>query len=190
MATISYSNTELQALASLLAPLVAPLLAPTPPVVVVPPPVVTPPAGVFWLFNAGKFVGAGDYSYGSGKVTYGATIVVTGDEGLQPRMPGDDFDTTGYNFVLVSIKPTQKQTWISGMEKIGDVPIPGNHGPVDITPYGPKTLVLNTWNDFKIPIGLFGNMPTHMYKIMFQGQNVASPSTNKVEFDKIGFSPS
>lgn len=155
------------------------------------PPDPPPVPGTFWLYKAGVFNGAGSYDYGSGKVTYGAsTVIVTGDEAWQPRMPNDDFNTTGYNYVTVSIKPTQKQTWISGMEMIGDVAIPGATGPVDIMPYGPNPVVVGQWNTYKIPIGKFGNLPgLHVYKIMFQGQNVPSPSTNKVEYDAVGFVP-
>jgi hypothetical protein len=169
----------------------------SPPPVTDPPPASGPPAnpppvaGTFWLYKAGKFVGAGDYNFGSGKVLYGAsTVTVTGDEGWQPRMPGDDFDTTGYHWITVSIKPTQQQSWQSGMLMIGDQTIPGSHGAVDITPYGPKTLAIGQWNTYKIPIGQFGNLPgLHVYKIMFLGQNVPNKSTNKVEFDAVGFLP-
>lgn len=169
---------------------------PAPPPVVTPPvnpPPVNPPpvAGTFWLYKAGIFKGPGDYSYGSGRITYGASsVIVTGDEAWQPRMPADDFNTTGFHYVTVSIKPTQKQTWITGMEMIGDVAIPGATGPVDIMPYGPNPAVIGQWNTYKIPIGKFGNLPgLHVYKIMFQGQNVPSPSTNKVEYDAVGFVP-
>jgi len=101
-------------------------------------PVVTPPpaAGTFYIFNAGKFVGAGDcsgYSFGSGKVTCGTTVTVSGDEGWQPRMPADDFNATGYNFVTVSIKPTQAgNTWVTGAEMVGDISFPGCANPPSI----------------------------------------------------------
>jgi len=147
----------------------------------------------FWLFKAGRFLGPGDYSYGSGRISYGhTTVVVTGDEAWQPRMPNDDLNTDPYTYVTVSIKPTQVQTWISGMEMIGDVAIPGSTGPVDLSKYGPNPVVIGEWNTYKIPLTAYGikqGSGLHVYKIMFQGQNVPSPATNKVEFDAVGFLP-
>jgi len=151
------------------------------------------PARPFWLYKAGTFKGPGDYSYGSGKITYGSsTVIVTGDEAWQPRMPNDDLNTGPYRYVTVSIRPTQKQTFISGMEMIGDVPIPGGEAPVDLSGYGPNPMTLNEWNVFKVPLTAYGikaGSGLHVYKIMFQGQNVPSPSTNKVEYDAVGFLP-
>jgi hypothetical protein len=166
---------------------------------VTPPPVAlqsdpTPPAsGAFWLYKAGKFAGAGDYSYGNGQITYGpSSVIITGDEAWQPRMPNDDFNTGPYTYVTVSLKPTQKQTWISGMEMIGDVTIPGSTGPVDLSRYGPSPAAIGQWNVYKIPLTAFGikaGSGLHVYKIMFQGQNVPGPSSNKVEVDAVGFLP-
>lgn len=57
-------------------------------------------------------------------------------------------------------------------------------------PYGPNPPLLNQWNTYKIPIGKYGNLPgLHVYKIMFQSQNVPNPATNKVEYDAVGLIP-
>lgn len=159
----------------------------TPPVVT--PPVVTPPKGVLWIFNGGSRNSAGDYSWGNGSVTYGKTVVVRGDEGWQPLMPNGNLDMGPYKWILVSIKPTQKYNWISGMLAVGDVKVPGSPSSVDIMPYGPKTITLNDWNDFKIPLSLYGTFPFLAYKIMFLGQNVPNAAGNVCEFDKLGLSP-
>ena len=193
MATITYTPTELQALAAQLEPYL--VITPTPPI---PPPT----DNAFWLYHDGVFSGAGDYSYGNQpfSIVYdhpavGASgavdVLATGDVGWQPRMPGDDFNATGYNFVTVSIKPTQKQTWVSGMEMIGDKPIPGSSGQVNIMKYGPNPAVIGQWNTYKIPLSAYGQVggtyTNDPYKIAFQGQNVPSPSTNQVEYDNVGF---
>jgi hypothetical protein len=147
----------------------------------------------FWLYKAGKFKGPGDYSYGSGRITYGSsTVIVTGDEAWQPRFPHDDINTGPYTYLTVSIKPTQNQTWISGMLMIGDVAIPGSNGAVDIMPYGPNPAVIGEWNVYKIPLTAYGiklGSGLHVYKVMFQSQNIASPQTNKVEYDAVGLVP-
>jgi hypothetical protein len=147
----------------------------------------------FWLYKAGKFKGPGDYSYGTGRITYGSsTVMVTGDEAWQPRMPHDDINTGPYTYLTVSIKPTQPQTWISGMLMIGDVAIPGSNGAVDLSPYGPNPAIIGEWNVYKIPLTAYGiklGSGLHVYKVMFQSQNVASPSTNKVEYDAVGLVP-
>lgn len=156
---------------------------------------VTPPAtGIFWLFNAGVFTGAGDcsgYSYGSGKVTCGTTVTVTGDEGWQPRMPGDDFNATGYNFITVSIKPTQAgNTWITGAEMIGDIPFPGCPTAPSIMKYGPNPALVGVWNVYKIPLSAYCITPAlHPYKVMFLEQSSTNKAGNSVQFDQLGFVP-
>lgn len=168
--------------------------------VTTPPPVVTPPntTGAFWLYHDGVFAGPGDYSFGNPPFSISYTnpavgasgsvdVLATGDVGWQPRMPNDSFDTTGYNFVTVSIKPTQVSGWVSGMEMIGDVALPGSNGAVNILPYGPNPPVVGEWNTYKIPLPLYGTMPVKVYKIMFLQQNTPSPTTNKTEFDNVGF---
>lgn len=190
MSVVTFTTAELTALAALIAPMIqgAPTPTPVPTPTPTPTPTPIPTPGVEWIFNGGVRDSAGDYSYGTGKVTYGATVVVTGDEGWQPRMPNDDLDMKPYKYALVSIKPTQKHSWTTGMLQVGDVAIPGSHGAIDIAPYALKPVVLNAWNDFKIPLSVFGTMPFHAYKIMFLAQNVPSPATNHQEFDRLGFS--
>src|SRR5882672_1663001 len=180
--------------------------ATTPPVTCVAPqvlvngvcttPVVTPPpaAGTFYIFNAGKFIGAGDcsgYSFGSGKVICGTTVTVSGDEGWQPRMPADDFNTTDYNFVTVSIKPTQAgNTSVTGAEMVGDISFPGCANPPSIMKYGPNPAVVGQWNTYKIPLSAYCITPAlHPYKLMFLEQSSTNKAGNSEQFDALGFSP-
>lgn len=164
----------------------------TPPPVITPPPVTTPPvAGTFWLFNAGVFKGAGDYDFGSGKVTYGQTVVATGDVGYQPRMPNDDFNTTGYTYLTLSIRPTQAgNSWAVGAEMIGDKPFPGCPNMISLMKYGPSQAAVGQWNVYKIPLSAMCITPAlHPYKIGILEQSSTNKAGNKVEFDAIGFVP-
>jgi hypothetical protein len=162
-------------------------------------PPVTAPADALWLYHAGKMYGGppNDYSFGNQpfSVVYnhpavGASgpvdVLATGDVGWQPLWPNSHIDTTGYAFVTVSIKPTQVSGWISGMEAVGDIPIPGNKGTVNILQYGPNPPVVGQWNTYKIPLSAYGNTPFDAYKIMFLQQNTPNPGTNKTEFDAVG----
>jgi hypothetical protein len=198
--TVTFTAAELAALAKQVAPLIP--VGTTPPVVI--PPVVTPPAaGVFWLYHNGvSSTGKLDYDYGSGSVTYdvadplvagGKCILIAGDEGFQPRMPNDNFNSAGFNFLLISILPTQAgYSGTVGAEKIGDQPIPGATGMINFMKYGPNPPVVGQWNDYVVPLSALSIPPggTNFYKlgILDQGQE-ASKSTNKVYVKNFGFSP-
>jgi hypothetical protein len=157
--------------------------------------------GTRWIFHKGKFLGGGDWSYGSGSVNYSHSdpeglsgkkvIAVTGDEGLQPYFAYEDFDTSGYNYVTVAIKPTQEgNTWITGAEMKGDTPIPGAGPPPSIMQYGPNPAVVGQWNVYKIPLSAYGIKPgMHILKIMFQETSSPSKSTNEWYVDSFGFVP-
>lgn len=194
MATVTFTTAELQALAKLVAPLIP--IATTPPVVI--PPVVIPPAaGTFWIFNAGAFAPGypGDYSYGNQpwSLAYGKTVLLKGDAAWQPRMPNDNLDTQPFTKLVIKIRPTQPSTFISGMEMIGDVPIPGSKpGGVNIMQYGPNPMVIGQWNVYVIPLSAYGNLPgLNIYKVSFQHQ--AGPGVDltqdSCEFDALGFVP-
>lgn len=169
---------------------VTPVVTP-PPVTCTPPavlqngacvtPVVTPPAaGVAWVFHNGVTTSlfGGDYSFGSGWVSYttkdpqtGETVVgVFGDEGWQPYFTGNDFNTNGYKYVLVSLKATVAgQNWLTGAEMNGDKPIP--NGPATMQPIAPycSAFAIGVWMACKIPLSLYG-IPTgdfHLYKFAF-----------------------
>lgn len=193
MASITFTAAELKALAAQVAPLIP--QGTTPPVVT--PPVVTPPVvtpGVFWLFNDGHFAGAGAYDFGPGKVDYsGQTIVVTGDVGAQPRMPADNFNTAGLNYMLISIKPTQAgNNWYTGAEMIGDVPIPGSTDVVSIMKYAlSPVMAVGQWNDFKVPLTALSIPPAglQIYKVALLERASPNKAGNKYEINKWGFSP-
>lgn len=183
----------------------------TPPVTCAPPqvltngvcttPVVTPPPadGTSWIFHGGLSSAWSDYSYGSGKVSYtakdpqtGETVIsITGDEGLQPYVLSQDFDTTGYKFVLVSLKPLKAgQNWITGAEMKGDLPIPGGGLPPSITQYC-SAFVVGQYTVCKIPLSAYGITPgLHILKVMFQQQQQPVPAGQVNWYAKdIGLSP-
>lgn len=196
------------------------ITVPTP---VTPPPICTPPAtlvngvcttpvtpppatGTLWLYYNGVFSGAGDYNYGNAPFSFSYAnptstalsgtkdCLATGDMAWQPRMPGDDLNTGPYNYITVSIRPTQVETFITGAEMIGDVAIPGSTGSFSIAQYGPNPIVVGAWNTYKIPLTAYGiktGSGLHIYKVMFQHQ--AGPgvnlATDKTEFDNFGFTP-
>lgn len=189
-------SINLEALAKALVPILQPLLTPGVPPVVTPP---TPPAaGTFWVFKDGTFKGGGDWSWGNGKVDYTLKapdgtpcITVIGDEGLQPFFANQDFDTTGFKYVLVSIWPTQNgNSWITGAEMKGDVPIPGAGGPPSIMQYGPNPAIAGQWNTYKIPLSAYGITPgLHILKVMFSEQSSANRAGNRWYVNNFGFSP-
>jgi hypothetical protein len=166
------------------------------------PPVTTAPAaGTFWIYHSGKFKWGGDYSFGSGRVDYATkdpqtgekVIGIYGDEGLQPYAPGNDFDTTRFNFVVVSVKPTVAgQNWLTGAEMAGDLPIPGGPGQMQsIMPYGPDPAVVGEWNTYKIPFSVYGIKPgLHIYKFAFLQHQQPVPAVQINWYAKdIGVSP-
>ena len=172
-----------------------------PPPMAATPAVTAPEPGTFWVYYKGKFNWAGDYDFGSGKVIYDnrdtsalsgtKDVLASGDVGWQPYAPGNDFNTAGYNYVTVSIKPTQAgNTWITGAEMEGDKEIPGSHGAISIMPYGPNPAVVGQWNTYKIPLSAYSIKPgLHIYKVMFLEQSSPNKSDNKVYFDNLGFVP-
>lgn len=177
------------------------------PAPVTPPPVVvgSAPTGTFWLFHNGAFTTGypGDYSFGSGKFqifTTGnahsppADILLSGDIGFQPMWPYSDLDLTGYKTITVAIKPTVKEFFQIGMLMIGDQPIPGSTGAVNLnnSKYGPNPMVIGQWNVYVVPLSAFGTMPVHVYKFMVLHQNTPTPpgaTGDSTEVDDIGVSP-
>jgi hypothetical protein len=157
--------------------------------------------GTFWIYHGGKFRWGGDYSFGSGKVDYSAkdpqtrerVIAIIGDEGLQPYATGNDFNTKGYNYIVVSLKPTvEGQNWLTGAEMQGDLPIPGGPGQMQsIMPYGPDPAVVGEWNTYKIPLSVYGIKPgLHILKIAFLQHQQPAPAGQVNWYAKdIGFSP-
>lgn len=165
-------------------------------------PVLPPPSGVAWVFHNGAFgpIFGGDYSYGSGSVSYtskdpvtGETVVgIFGDEGWQPFFIGNDFYTVDYNFVLVSLKPivAGAGNWTTGAEAVGDTPIPGGPPlPPAIAQYC-GAFTVGQWTACKIPLTLYGPVPYHLYKVAFQQHGtVAANGGLSWEAKELGISP-
>lgn len=202
MATISgivtFTNAELAALAKLVAPLIsaAPVTPPvvTPPVVI--PPVITSPtpSGTAWIYNdaliwSKDLMNYGDYVYDyqdtTGKPPVGThDIMVTGTQGgFQPGTPGLSFDTTGYNFLIVSLKSVQADDFqVGGMSSDGDgdTSIPGAVN-ADLAQFADKPFTAGQWSNCKVPLHAGGlNWPVglKLRKIGIQSQ-VAAPTGGK-----------
>ena len=166
--------------------------------VVTPPP--PPTLGVFWLYHNGSDpAGELDYDYGSGSVTYdvpdpigsgGKCIAVKGDEGWQPRMPNDNFNTAGYEYLLISVYPTTPgYVGTVGAEMIGDKPIPGSTGMINFMQYG-NPVIVGQWNSYKIPLSAmsFPAAGIDIYKLGVLDQN-PDKTGDLVYYRDIGFSP-
>jgi hypothetical protein len=101
---------------------------------------------------------------------------------------GIGFNTGGYNYITISIWPTQAGASASmGFYQASstgvDIPIPGGG---DIMPYGPSPMVVGQWNTYKIPLSTLG-LPAGgqwIYKFIVQQQG----TTPQVWYlDQIGF---
>jgi hypothetical protein len=173
---------------------------------VTPPPVTPPPAGVSWIYTDGNLVWFGhDMSYGDYLINYKDTsgkppggrydISLTGTQGgWQPGSPDLNFDTTGYNFFIISLKPTQPgNSWIAGAESSasgGDTVIPGGLNP-NVGDFCDKPLTVNQWSACKIPLHGSGfNIPVgqKLRKIMLQ-QQAPAVGANRWYVTNVGFTP-
>jgi hypothetical protein len=168
-------------------------------------PVVTPPAaGTSWVFHNGLVwlnhdMSYGDYNYNytdtTGKPEAGSLdIAATGTQGgWQPGSPNLDWDTTGYNSFVISIKPgVAGMAFIMGAESSasgGDTVIQGGANP-NLGSFCDKPLAVGQWSHCTIPLHAGGfNLPVgqHLRKIMLQPQN---PSGKKSYFiAEAGFIP-
>lgn len=187
--TIALSPTELATLAKQVAIILGPSIV-TPPVVtppVVVPPVITPPvpAGVVWIYHDGliwanDLMNYGDWAYDyldtTGKPPVGThCLKATGTQGgFQPGAPGLHLDTTGLNFLIFSVKPTQPgNDWKMGAMSSdggGDTAIPGGLN-VMASQFADKPFTPGQWSTCKIPLHAGGfNWPLgqHLRKIMWQ----------------------
>jgi hypothetical protein len=149
-----------------------------------------------WVFHAGTFSWAGDYSAQarpdyrdkSGQAVGGGRdikVVLTGTWGLfQPFAPNWDFDTRGYAFLTFSLKPTQPgQTLQIYFMLVGDKPVGKVVNPAL---YGPAPEV-GKWTTYRIPLEDFGVSGLHIYKFAIQDQT--GKAENTFYLDDIGFLP-
>ena len=162
-----------------------------------------PARSVEWIYTDGTrhWPAANDMSYGNYtynfKDTKGAPtqgrydLAVTGTNGgWQPGAPNGFFDTTGYNFVLVQLKPTQPgNSWISGFMGARDTEIPGARV-VDVARFCDRPFTPGQWSTCRIPLHAGGyNLPVgqKVYKVMFQEQ-AESVGTNTWYVNNVGLS--
>lgn len=157
----------------------------------------------FWVYHNGQFNWAGDVSYGGLVVNYSSTattplsgptvVSCTGNNGgFQPRAQNDDFDTTPYKYLTVSLKPTiPNQKWVSAFAAVGDKVVSTL---VSITSFGPSPPIVGQWNTYKIPLGAGGyqmSPGSHIYKVTFQDETANQPGysgpTNVWYVDDIAF---
>jgi hypothetical protein len=164
----------------------------------------SPAARVSWVYrNGSRYWGVeNDMSYGNYDLNYKDTsgsplegkydLKLTGTQGgWQPGAPFDEFDTTGFNYVLVQLKPTQPgNSWISSFMGAHDTGIPGSKM-VDVGQFCDQPFTPGQWSTCKIPLHDGGyNLPARqkVYKIMFQEQ-AESVGTNTWYVNNVGLSP-
>lgn len=170
--------------------------------VVTPPPPSPPPAvGTLLIFHNGVMDDTqGEYDFGSGTVQDSAlspdvpglkVILVTGDEGLQIRMPGDDLNSAPFGangYVSVTCKAKLPNTTITtGAEEIGDVTIPNTHGMFNIAPYAIPSSPTDPagFTTYHIPLSAYGIVNgLHVYKFAFLGNTTApgGNAANQIEY--------
>lgn len=193
-ATVTLDLTAIEAaiastpgFAAAVAAILAASATPPPPVVTSPPPVVTPPASdTAWVFHAGRFYWAGDWS-AAAVANYGdsanlapdgtpSLLVTTQQWGLwQPYVSagcqssvGMCFDTTPYKYITFSLKTRIASQAIQvGFMSSGDT----TDGPVVLsTPYGPAAQS-GKWSTYKMPLSVFKLTDTTVLKFWIQDQS-------------------
>lgn len=189
-------SIDLDALAVALAPRLAALNPTSPPPVVTPPPT----TGVFWVYYNGQFNWAGDFSFDTGPINYQDTAgvplsgqfdiavpIVSKFGGYQPFAPGAKFDTTPYNYLIVSLKPTNAGAiFATGFAAVNDQPdgVPVTFAGPGITQYGPVP-VPGQWGSYKIPLKAF-NLTQPILKFSIAAAAGIAPDLFYV--DNLGFS--
>ncbi len=209
MSTVTFSTTELAALAKLVAPLISatPILPVGPPIDPTKVPWV-PPAGSYPVYAYGGARGFNlDNSYGGLIVNYQDTtnpispgpnnISLKGNNGgWQPRYqdPGN-FSTAGFNFLVIIAILQPGQDFQIGLDQSngsgGDAVIPGaNQAYLVAGGFGPAGDG-KTYKVYKIPLGAGGfNIAPGQNILKFSCQNsgVATPTTT-AEIGGAYFSP-
>jgi hypothetical protein len=188
---------------------------PVTPPPVTPPPVTPPPPptkAAFWVYHNGVFNWGGDYSSAAvpnyfstaGEPESGSfdiALTLTGQWGIWAPYAGGtvpmwDFDSTGYNYITLDLKPTvANQVWQFYFMQVHDVQIIGANGKqimINIANYGPAPVV-GKWATYKIPLSVVltqysSGKPvyeTGIYKFGLQDEtNLAS---NTYYIDNVGF---
>jgi hypothetical protein len=177
-------------------------------------PPVTRSKSAFWVYRNGSFYWGGDYS-SSAVANYRSTagspeggaydiaVTLTGPWGIWApyagrTVPTWNFDSTGYQFVTLDLKPTvANQIWQLYFMQVNDVAIIGANGKqaiVNLADYGPVP-VPGVWSTYKIPLAVVltqhsSGKPvyeTHIYK--FGLQDETGLSSNTFYINNVGFTP-
>ena len=162
------------------------------------PPPVSPPPGTSWVYYNGTFYWPGDWSWGGGTPNYqdtsggplsGAYDIKFGGTGTWsgwlPYAPNKSFDTTGYKYLVISLKPTvANQDWNLYAELAGDTQTACGLGPM-LSKYG--TITVGQWTNFKIPLADLCIVNTQILKFGVQDQT--GLNTNYWYIDNVGFEP-
>jgi hypothetical protein len=185
--------------------------AATPPVVVV----TTPAGATSWVYHAGAFMWAGDWSGTTAVLNYADTTGLPGSRDLSfkstapwsywlPYPPvattgaaagHPSFDTTPYSKLTLSVKPTVAgQKWSLGAYTYtivngvftGDIPTVGSVS--DLSGYCTPAPAVGVWSVCTVPLSAIGaaKLPT-LYKFIMQDQFGGAGDTTYI--NDVGFVP-
>lgn len=151
-------------------------------------------AATFWVYHDGVFRWPGDYSFvavpdykdvsgGPQHGKYDIKVTVTSPwGGWQPYAANWKFDTSPYNFLRFSLKPTvANQSAQVYFMRVGDKPVGTGVNPFK---YGPAPVV-GQWNVYTIPLADIGVAHTQIYK--FAIQDKTGLATNVFYVDDVAF---
>jgi len=177
------------------------------------PPVVAPPvAGTSWVYHNGVFLWPGDWSGAASTINYADTVGKPGSKDIAfktnaafgfwlPYPPissatqQPSFNTSSYNNLTISIKPTSAaQTYSLGAYRYtvtngqfeGDIST--GAGVSDVGKYCSPKLAAGSWSVCSIPLSAIqaSNLST-FYKFIFQDQSGQAGLTTYL--DAVGFTP-
>jgi hypothetical protein len=167
-------------------------------------------SGTSWVYEDGTLDWPGDYSAGvsvnyadsTGDPLSGAydiRIALTQSWGLwQPYALNWDFNLSGYNYLIISLKPTvANQSWRIYSMKVGDKTVINSSGGgenASINNYGPAPQP-GVWASYKIPLSAFLTDYTSGTPVLLQAmykfaiQDTTGLSGNTWYVDNVGFTP-
>ncbi|MDP9064233.1 MAG: carboxypeptidase-like regulatory domain-containing protein, partial [Pseudomonadota bacterium] len=151
-------------------------------------------AGASWVYYNGVFTWPGDFAF-SATANYSDTsgaplsgphdikITITSPYGgWLPYAQNYRFNSTGYNKLTFSLKPTvNNQKWNLYFVKVGDVPVGRS---VDPTRYGPAP-VAGKWATYTVPLADLGVLGTPIYKFAIHDET--GRGHNVWYVDNVGF---
>jgi hypothetical protein len=170
-------------------------------------PPVTPPAGMAWVYEGGKLIWGGDWSYaGSPNYSDAANPAPDGTPSLaftlsgawggwQPYISagcqssiGECFNTAGFNYLVFQAKPRiANQRFKMAILSSGDT---ADGAPLyDLGPYCPAgdNPPVGAWTQYKVPLSIFGL--TNPIILKFSIGDQTGNATGAWNLCNVGFSP-